>query len=608
MSPRAPIEREAIAVIGIGCRLPKADGTDEFWRLLVDGGDAISTAPAERWIGSELASRSCGEADRVRSQWGGFVERFDEFDAPLFGIDAREAEHMDPQQGAVLECSWRALEDAALAPDSLSGSNAGVFVGMSTSDFDRRLCRHLPSLDLRSGTGTSYSIGANRVSYALGLIGPSLVVDAACASSSAAIALACQSLWLGECDWALAGGVNMILSLEKTLTFARGNMLSQDGRCKSFAAGADGYVRGEGCGMLVLKPLAAALAAGDPVRAVLRGVAMNHNGRSNGISAPMGKAQSRVIRAAWGDMPQAVASVGYVEAHGSGTLIGDAIEFGALAGVYGEVPGKRWIGCVKSNIGHLEGAAGSAAVIKSILALEHAYIPRTLHCDRPNPHLRLSGRFAIAAEGRDWPDNGGPRTAAVNAVSFGGANVHIVLEQAPVRARKARDGMSTLVLPLSAASEEALRTLAGDTLHRMHALARSAGRAAFEDACFTYAVGRARLHYRLAVIADSAESTASALESCLRREEDPRLVRDAPVISSREISFGVSPPAGGRAAQAMAAAFVGTGPSPRWDELFPAWCSRTHVGTYPFQRRRYWRFADDPSTSTAHREAQHVHS
>jgi acyl transferase domain-containing protein len=497
----------------MGCRLPGADGLDEYWALLSEGVDAITEVPPDRWDVDSLWTEDQTVRGRTHCRWGGFVEHGDWFQVELFGINAREAERMDPQQGLVLECAWQALEHACLAPDSLAGSDTGVFVGISNSDFDRKLCRDLTNLDVRAGTGTSYSIVANRLSYVLGLCGPSVAIDLACSSSLAAVHLACQSLWLGESELCLAGGVHLILSPEKTVTFSCGNLLAKDGRCRAFSDGADGYVRGEGCGIVVLKRLDDAQRDRDRICGIIRGSAINHNGRSNGLSAPFGPAQRKLIRRALrvGDIPPA--SIGYVEAHGAGTRIGDAIEVSALISTLSEQRAPQetcLIGSVKSNLGHLEAAAGVASLIKVLLAIQHGTIPKTLHAGVLNANLRLEKTpFRVAQESETWPPANVPRRAGISSFSFGGANAHIVVEQAPASNELAAATESGwLVLPLSALNTSALRNQA-----RRYAAHLSAGEMAadFGNACFTAAVARAHLTHRLAVVARTSDEAARAL-------------------------------------------------------------------------------------------------
>ncbi len=317
---------EPIAIVGIGCRLPGADSPEGFWQLLRNGVDAISTVPSDRWNVDELYDPQPATPAKMNTRWGGFLQRVDQFEPGFFGVSAREAELMDPQQRLLLEVAWEALEHAGLAADALAGSATGVFIGISNCDYGRLLLRDFTDLSAYSATGTAASIAANRLSYAFNFRGPSVAIDTACSSSLVAAHLACQSLRSGESDLCLAGGVSLILSPEGTITFSQARMMASDGRCKTFDARADGYVRGEGCGVVVLKRLSDALAAGDPVLAVIRGSAVNQDGLSNGITAPNGPSQQAVIRRALDDAELAPADISFVEAHGTGTALGDPIE------------------------------------------------------------------------------------------------------------------------------------------------------------------------------------------------------------------------------------------------------------------------------------------
>ncbi|MBX6769050.1 MAG: polyketide synthase, partial [Actinomadura rubrobrunea] len=374
-----------IAVVGLGCRFPGgASGVEAFWDLLVSGREAVVEVPAERWSPEEYHDPDPDAPGRMYSRFGAFVDGVWEFDAALFGIPSAEAAEMDPQQRFVLEVAWEALEHAGIAPDSLRGSRTGVFVGMSGSDFDRM---HLAGGDLRefggyTATGGALNMAANRLSYLLGLEGPSLVVDTACSSSLVALHLACQSLRTGECDTALVAGVNLMLSPRSTVALSKGRFLAPDGRCKTFDASADGYGRGEGCGVVVLRTAEAARSAGQRVLALVRGTATNQDGRSNGLTAPRGGAQEDVVRRALAAAGVRPAEVGYVETHGTGTALGDPIEVRALAAVLGEGRDRSRpvaLGAVKTNIGHLEAGAGIAGFIKTVLTVERGLIP-------PHPH------------------------------------------------------------------------------------------------------------------------------------------------------------------------------------------------------------------------------
>ncbi|HEX8198977.1 MAG TPA: beta-ketoacyl synthase N-terminal-like domain-containing protein, partial [Isosphaeraceae bacterium] len=435
-----------IAIIGIGCRFPGASGPEAFWRLLRDGRDAVGAIPAGRW-----AAADGGDAGRVDIGRGGFLERVDGFDADFFGISAREAARTDPQQRLLLEVAWEALEDAGQVPGRLAGAAVGVFIGIATGDYGRLQGRGAGPGEAYVVTGNAASIAANRLSYAFDFRGPSLALDTACSSSLAAVHQACQSLRGGEAELALAGGVNLILAPEVSAQLARAGFLAPDGRCKAFDASADGYVRGEGAGLVVLKPLGRALADGDPIYAVIRGGAINQDGRTNGLTAPSRSAQEAVLRTAYRRAGVIPGRVRYVEAHGTGTLLGDPIEAHALGAVLAEGrPADRpcALGSVKTNIGHLEAAAGVAGLIKVALALHHRAIPPSLHFRDPNPHIPFAALgLGVQREPGAWPETDAPPVAGISSFGFGGTNVHLVLEGAPSTLRSGRPDETTGSLP-----------------------------------------------------------------------------------------------------------------------------------------------------------------
>jgi acyl transferase domain-containing protein len=456
---------EVIAIVGLGCRFPSAANPQAFWQLLRNGVDAIQEVPADRWDSGHLYSPGAAIPGRMNTRWGGFLEQVDQFDPQFFGIAPREARMMDPQQRLLLEVAWEALENACLSPADLKGSRSGVFIGICNFDYSRLHFSASENIDAYVGTGNALSIAANRLSYVLGLQGPSLAVDTACSSSLVALHLACQSLRSGECDMALTGGVNLILSPELTVAFSQAQMMSADGRCKTFDAAADGYVRGEGCGVVVLKRLSDALKAGDNILALVRGSAVNQDGASNGLTAPNGLAQQQVIRQALLNAGVEADRIGYIEAHGTGTALGDPIEIASLKAVLmaSRPPcNPCGLGSVKTNIGHLEAAAGIAGLIKVVLALQHAQIPPHLNFQTLNPHIQLDDtQFFIPAESQPWPAGKQPRFAGVSSFGFGGTNTHVVLEEAPVILKSfPADERPYHLLALSAHSDAALRALA----------------------------------------------------------------------------------------------------------------------------------------------------
>jgi acyl transferase domain-containing protein len=374
---------EPIAVIGMGLRLPgEVDSPEAFWELLRNGVDAVTEVPAERWDNNRYYDSDYRAPGKVSTRHGSFLKGVDQFDAAFFGISPREAESMDPQHRLLLEVTWEALERAGQSPAKLMGSETGVFLGISNSDYQRLLLSDLESIDPYVSTGNLFSVAAGRLSYILGLHGPNIAIDTACSSSLVAVHLAVQSLRLGECNLALVGGVSLMLSPAISVNFSKAQMMASDGRCKTFDAAADGYVRGEGCIVIALKRLSAAIESGDPILAVIRGTAINHDGRSGGLTAPNGPAQTEVIRHALANAGLQADNISYVETHGTGTSLGDPIEVGALVAALAKERDPNnplMLGSVKTNLGHLEAAAGLAGLVKVILSLQQRQIPPHLH-------------------------------------------------------------------------------------------------------------------------------------------------------------------------------------------------------------------------------------
>ncbi|WP_255955357.1 type I polyketide synthase [Streptomyces odontomachi] len=450
-----PAPDTALAVIGLSCRLPGAPTPADFWRLLADGTSGVTGTLGERWGAGatdataepdttepDTTADGAGAADAGdgrRALRGGLLERIDAFDADFFGISPREAVQMDPQQRLMLELGWEALEDAALLPRALGGSRTGVFVGAIADDYAVQLARHGSGYTQHSLTGTNRGIIANRISYTLGLRGPSLTVDAAQASSLTAVHMACQSLLSGECDMALAGGVQLIVGPDSTAMTAEFGALSPDGRSYTFDARANGYVRGEGGAFVVLKPLTRALADGDPIHCVIRGSALNNDGATDALTVPSADAQEEVIRAACrraGVDPQ---DVQYVELHGTGTAVGDPIEARALGAAYGagRTAGSALVvGSAKTNVGHLEGSSGIVGLLKAVLSIRERELPASLHFETPNPAIPLDDLGLCVQRVRGpWPREGRPLIAGVSSFGMGGTNCHVILTEAPVGAR-----------------------------------------------------------------------------------------------------------------------------------------------------------------------------
>ncbi|MEO8900004.1 MAG: SDR family NAD(P)-dependent oxidoreductase [Polyangiaceae bacterium] len=506
-----------IAIIGMACRLPGgADTAAHFWDLLARGEDAVTEVPAERWNIDDYYDPDPDAPGKMSSRWGGFVRGADRFDAHFFGISAREAQRMDPQHRLLLEVAWEALEHAGVNADRLTQTHTGVYVGMSSVDYLQVMrSGGLSSFDAYTASGAAHSIASGRLSYLLGTRGPSMSIDTACSSSLVAIHQAVNSLRRSESNLALAGGVNLILRPDVTVALSKAHMMAPDGRCKPFDARANGFVRSEGCGMLVLKRLADAEADGDPILAVIRGSASNQDGRSNGLTAPNGVAQEAVVRAALADAGATEQEVQFVETHGTGTSLGDPIEVQALAAVFGAgraADSPLLIGSVKANLGHLESAAGVAAVIKTVLALQHGVVPAQLHFLEPNPYIPWDEmQVRVPRVATPWPapaTHDAARLAGVSSFGFSGTNVHLVLASAPKRnAAVAALERPRHLLTISARGDEARRALV--TAYRAEL---SRPEASLADIAFTANAGRAALTHRSVVIAASKEEAVARLD------------------------------------------------------------------------------------------------
>ncbi len=456
---------EPVAVVGVGCRFPgDVHGLDSYWQLLVEGHDAITEVPDDRWDAERYYDPDWSTPGRMNTKWGGFLSDIADFDADFFGIAPREAETMDPQQRLLLEVTWEALEHAGIRPDSLSETRTAVMVGVYRNEYLAASLDNSESMSAYWATGNAHSITVGRISYLLGLRGPAVAFDTACSSSLVAVHEACQSLRMRESDVALAGGVSLMLRAETQLAMSAWGMFSPSGKCRSFDAGADGFVRGEGCGVVVLKRLTDAVRDGDRVLAVVRGSAINQDGRSNGLTAPNAPSQRDVITAALRNADVTAESVNYIETHGTGTTLGDPIEFDAVAQTYGRGAGKCALGAVKTNIGHLEAAAGIAGFIKATLALRYGQIPPNLNFVDWNPAINASAtRLFVPTTNAAWPATDQPRRAAVSSFGFGGTNAHVILEQGPngdvdSAARCFQSSVTTLVM--SAKTSERLSTWA----------------------------------------------------------------------------------------------------------------------------------------------------
>jgi phthiocerol/phenolphthiocerol synthesis type-I polyketide synthase D len=515
---------EPIAVVGLACRLPGAPSAAAFWSLLRAGSNAVGTVPAARW-----EAFAPGQDLSRLPRHGGFLDAVDEFDAEFFGISAREADEMDPQQRLLLEVTWEALAHAGIPASSLHGSDCGVFVGLSSVEYGHLTMADLSTMDAWSATGVSASLAANRLSYVLGTHGPSVTVDTACSSSLVAVHQAARALQAGDCSTAVVGGVNLLLSPGITAVFSSAGALSPDGRCKPFSAEADGIVRGEGCGVVVLRRLGEARRAGDRVLAVIRGSAVNSDGRSNGIMAPNPRAQAALLRRAYAAADLSPGTVDYVEAHGTGTPLGDPIEAEALRTVLApdRDPGRPLlVGSVKSNLGHLEGAAGIAGLLKVVLAMRHGQLPPSLHFTKPNPRIDFTG-LRVVDEPSRWPRYGGVARAGVSAFGFGGTNAHVIVEEWPAGRPAARVADRPEVFAVWAADEQRLRD-------RAHALADwlATGEPDLGDVAAALAHGGDTGSAGAAIVAGDVTRLRERLSALADGRPDPSVLPVAPEASA----------------------------------------------------------------------------
>lgn len=510
-----------IAVVGLGCRFPgRVNDAAAFWRLLSGGMDAVTEVPADRWNIDDYYDPDPETPGMMSTRWGAFVEGIDQFDPQLFGISPREAISMDPQQRLLLEVCWEALENAGHAPDSLSGSATGIFAGIIGEEYGLIQTENggINHIDTYYGSGVSASIASGRLAYVFGFQGPAISINTSCSSSLVGVHLACQSLRSRECDMALAGGVSLMLRPDATIALTKHMLMASDGRCKTFDEKADGYVRGEGCGIIVLKRLSDAIDNGDRILAVIKGTAINQDGPSSGLTAPHGPAQREVITAALKNAGAKPADIGYVETHGTGTALGDPIEVQAIDAVLGagrSPASPLFIGAVKTNIGHLEAAAGIASLIKTILVLEHQRIPPHLNMRTPNPFIpwdRLKVKVPLKPE--PWPDKT-PLLAGVSSFGFSGTNVHIILEGrdkengGDSRHQEKENERTQHLLCLSAGSHQALVELAG----QYRDLLAASPELSLADICFTANIGRAALPHRMTVLGDRCEGVAEHLDA-----------------------------------------------------------------------------------------------
>ncbi len=516
--------RDDIAIVGMGIRFPGGlNDVETFWKFLLEGKDAVVEIPPDRWKIDRYYDPEPGIPGKSVAKWGGFIDGIDQFDPQFFGISPREAPYIDPQQRLLLETAWEAMEDGGIILDLERGTNIGVYAGISHTDYQGIQGgsgdRH--GISAHSPTGNAHSIAANRISYCFNLTGPSIAMDTACSSALTAVHVAVEQLRSGRCDAALAGGVTVMIAPDGFIGFSQASMLSPDGRCRAFDAAANGFVRGEGAGMVLLKPLARALADGDHVYAVIRGTSANQDGHTNGIMLPGEEAQTRLVRDACADAGVDPSEIGYVEAHGTGTAVGDPIEAHALSrALCEERPSDAPlpIGSVKTNLGHLETAAGIAGIVKAALVVSRGQIPPSIHFSEPSPHIDFAERkLRVPVVTEPFPADGDkPRLAGVNSFGFGGANAHVILSSAPARAAEKVAAGADRAWPvvLSARSEESLRAAAARLADWLEAHAHGNGTSPLvPDLVYTLGARRNHHPYRLTAVARDTDAVIAELRS-----------------------------------------------------------------------------------------------
>src|SRR6478752_229894 len=588
---------EPLAIVGIGCRFPGgADSVQSLWNLLCSETDATCVVPGSRWNADRYHDPNPAKVGKIVTRRGGFLSEIDQFDPQFFGMSPREAHSLDPQQRLLLHVAWEALEDGGLPADGLAGSDVGVFIGGFTLDY--QLLQNLGRTSRyrfksHSATGMMMTMLANRVSHAFDFRGPSVTVDTACSGSLVAVHLAAQSIWNGECDVALAGGVNIMIGPNTAIAESKSGFLSPEGRSKAFDDSADGYARGEGGAIVVIKPLQRALDDGDEIYAQILGTAVSQDGHTDGITVPREEAQEAAVRTALRRAGVQPTEVGYVEAHGTGTPLGDPIEMRALASALtGDRPATKplVVGSIKTNIGHLEAGAGVAGLIKAALVVKHGYIPANLHFRTPSRHMSLADlKIDVPAAGRPFPDCE-RRIVGVNSFGFGGTNAHVVLAEppapagasdvpAPIRASGAAPPLlPPTVLPISARSEEALVATAGQLAGYLAAHPD----VTLSDLGYTLGRRRAHLNHRHTVIADSIGDAREQLRA---------------LADGGEIANGRTVPTAPRLA------FVCTGMGPQWwkmcrglMDVFPAFTDSILRSDRELSRYTNWSLVDELRT------------
>ncbi|MFF2910654.1 SDR family NAD(P)-dependent oxidoreductase [Paenibacillus sp. NPDC057934] len=600
-----PPEYEPVAIIGMAGILPGADHLEELWDNLLADKDAISEIPADRWSWKEYYGDPAKESNKTNIKWGGFIKEIDKFDALFFGISPREAELMDPRQRIFLETVWKSIEDAGYKPSSLSGTNTGLFVGVGTSDYYDLLHENHVEIEAYTSTGCFNSILTNRISYLLNLHGPSEPIDTACSSSLVAIHRAVESVRSGECNLAIAGGVNILASPNMYISLSKARMLAEDGRCKTFDKKANGYVRGEGSAAVLLKPLSQAERDGDHIYAIIRGSSVNHGGHANSLTAPNPNAQANLIATAWSKAGVDPSRVGYIEAHGSGTPLGDPIEINGLKKAFGKLYANHGkfvkeascgIGTIKTQIGHLESAAGIAGLLKVLLCLKHGKLIKNLHFEEMNSYIELKGSpFYIIDETKEWnrPEPDAPRLAGVSSFGFGGVNAHIVVEEYMNSNRWIKSGEGPAMIVLSARDQTRLSLMARNLLGFLEK-----EDVALIHMAYTLHTGREAMDERIAFVARHVDEAKEKLNLFLQGE-----------TNIEDFYYGSTKKRGSLAEVLMEAeegkAFINSllnkrklsqlaqlwssGVEIDWERMYNGQQSnRLSLPSYPFTRESYW--------------------
>ncbi|WP_341347626.1 SDR family NAD(P)-dependent oxidoreductase [Paenibacillus sp. FSL H3-0469] len=602
---------EPVAIIGISGAMPQSENLDAFWEHLRDQQDLITEIPADRWDAKELNRLKGGVMDKPVSGWGGFMQSADKFDPGFFSINPREADLMDPQQRIFLETVWSTLENAGYKASELSGRKVGLFVGVSTNDYSTLLQDNDIEIEAYSSTGSSHCVLANRISYLLNFRGPSEPVDTACSSSLVAVHRAVESIRSGDCEQAIAGGVNVIAAPTLHISFSRAGMLSPDGRCKTFDQSADGYVRGEGTGAVLLKPLSQAEADGDYIYAVIRGTAVNHGGKVSSLTVPNPKAQAEVLVEAYEKADIPPDTISYIEAHGTGTSLGDPVEINALKNAFKELHHRRGIpltreqycgiGAVKSNIGHLEAAAGIAGILKVVLAMKNRTLPGNVHFKQLNPYIELAkSPFYIVEQTQEWtPPDGLPRRAGISSFGFGGVNAHVVMEDYPSRdtvssvTRSMLSGQGNVIV-LSAKSADRLQEKARQLLNYL-TLHAADEELTLHNIAYTLQTGREEMAERIAFTAVSKEELIDILRSYAAMPEQAHKVHygrvpvQLPAPSSSTANSG-KPVGTLKLTELSELAEQWTaGKAVDWSRLYAdRECRRIPLPAYPFARETCW--------------------